>query len=103
MLAVPDRKETLSRVYAYAVAARYGYVTASCDPDRDGVGLRIQAVGAMRPALDLQLKTTVDLDECHGGHFRFPLKRRNYDLLRLETQTPRLLMVFALPKDDNSG
>ena len=84
----PDQEEALSRAYAYAVAARAGYVTAIPEPDRDGVDLRIQAGGAMRPALDLQLKATVKLGDSHDGHIRFPLKRRNYDLLRIETQTP---------------
>ena len=29
------------------------------------------------------------------------LKRRNYDLLRQETQTPRLLVVLELPSDED--
>ena len=99
LLTVPDQKESLSRVYARAVAARTGYVTADYDMDRDGVDLRIQAGGGMRPALDLQLKATVNLGQPHDGHFRFPLNRRNYDLLRIDTQTPRLLMVLDLPSD----
>ena len=100
LLTYPDREEALSRVYAHAVAARAGYVTAVYDRDRDGIDLRIQAGGAMRPALDLQLKATVNLGEARDGCFHFPLKRRNYDLLRIETQTPRLLVVLDLPKDE---
>ena len=100
LLTGPDQEEALSRAYAYAVAARAGYVTAIPEPDRDGVDLRIQAGGAMRPALDLQLKATVNLGDSHDGHFRFPLKRRNYDLLRIETQTPRLLVVLDLPRNE---
>ncbi len=95
----PDQEEALSRVYAHAVAARAGYVTANYDLDRDGIDLRIQAGGAMRPALDLQLKATVNLGAPDDGYFHFPLKRRNYDLLRIETQTPRLLVVLDLPRD----
>ena len=56
----------------------------------------------MRPALDLQLKATVNMmGNPADGYVRFPLKRRNYDLLRMETQTPRLLMVLDLPKDED--
>ncbi len=55
----------------------------------------------MRPALDLQLKATVNLAEPQDGHFHFPLKRRNYDLLIAETQTPRLLMVLDLPSNED--
>ena len=100
LLTTPDRQEALSRVYARAVAARAGYVTAVYAVDRDGVDLQIQAGGAMRPALDLQLKATVNLGEPRDGHFRFQLKLRNYELLRLESQTPRLLVVLDLPKDE---
>ena len=99
LLGIPDQKEALSRAYVQAVAARAGYATADYDFDRDGVDVRIQAGGAMRPALDLQLKATVNLGQLHDGHFRFPLKRRNYDLLRGQTQTPRLLVVLDLPRD----
>ena len=100
LLTTPDRQEALSRAYAHAVAAQGGYVTAVYAEDRDGVDLRIQAGGAMRPALDLQLKATVNLIDSVDGHYRFPLKRRNYDLLRIDTQTPRLLVVLDLPKDE---
>ena len=101
LLTTPDRQEALSRAYAHAVAAQGGYMTAVYTEDRDGVDLRIQAGGAMRPALDLQLKATVNLTRSNEGHFRFPLKRRNYDLLRIDTQTPRLLVVLDLPKDEH--
>ena len=76
-------------------------MTAVYAEDRDGVDLRIQAGGAMRPALDLQLKATVNLIDSNDGYYRFPLKRRNYDLLRMDTQTPRLLVVLDLPKDEH--
>lgn len=101
LLTEADRKEALSRVYAHAVAARAGYITAVYDQDRDGVDLRIQAGGEMRPAIELQLKATVNLAATDDGHFQFPLKRRNYDLLRIETQTPRLLVVLDLPRDES--
>ena len=101
ILSGPDQKEALSLVYARAVAARAGYTTASSDFDRDGVDLRIEAGGAMRPALELQLKATVNLGTPKNGHMHFALKRRNYDLLTVETQTPRLLMVLDLPVDEN--
>jgi hypothetical protein len=54
----------------------------------------------MRPSLGLQLKATINLAEPVDGAFRFPLSRRNYDLLRLPTQVPRLLVVLSLPRDD---
>ena len=99
LLTTADQEEALSYVYVRAVAGRAGYTISSPSPDRDGVDLQVQAGGAMRPALDLQLKATVNLERKDDGYIRFPLKRRNYDLLRMKTQTPRLLVVLDLPKD----
>ena len=95
VLTIPDQKECLSRVYAHAVATRAGYLTATYDLDRVGIDLRIQAGGDMRPAIELQLKATVNLGSPTGGYFRFALKKRNYDLLIAESQTPRLLTLIV--------
>ena len=100
LLTAQDREEALSRVYVRAVAARAGYTTAECDFDRDGVDLRLHAGGAMRPAIDLQLKATINLAVSRDGGYRFPLPRRNYDALCDQTQTPRLLVVLDLPEDE---
>jgi hypothetical protein len=70
------------------------------DFDRDGVDLQIRAGGTMRPSLDIQIKATINLGEPKGGVFRFPLKRRNYDLLMAETMIPRILVVMDLPKNE---
>ena len=101
LLTTADQEEALSYVYVRAVAARAGYTTSTPSLDRDGVDLRIQAGGARRPTLDVQLKATVNLERRGDGHVRYPLKRRNYDLLRIETYTPRLLVVLDLPKDED--
>ena len=100
LLTERDQEELLSIAYAHAVAAQAGYVTAAYERDRDGVDMRIQAGGEMRPALELQLKATVNLGAVHNdGCFHFPLRRRNYDLLIIRTQTPRLLVVLDLPDE----
>lgn len=98
LLASTDREEALSRVYVQAIAAAAGYVVAEMDFDRDGVDLQIRAGGAMRPCLDIQLKATVNLGTVEGGVCRYPLKRRNYDLLREEAMVPRILVLLELPK-----
>jgi hypothetical protein len=86
LLADTDREEALSRAYVQAVAAGAGYVVGTMDFDRDGVDVEIKAGGAMRPSIGLQLKATVNLGGATDGVFRYPLKRRNYDLLRIPTQ-----------------
>lgn len=101
LLTTADQEEALSCVYVRAVAARAGYTMSTPSPDRDGVDLQIHAGGARRPALNVQLKATVNLERRGDGHVRYPLKRRNYDLLRIETQTPRLLVVLDLPNEED--
>ena len=100
LLTDPDQKEALSLVYAKAVATRAGFLTSVPEPDRDSVDLRIQAGGPRRPALELQLKATVNLGEPQAGVLSFPLSIKNYNDLRIPTQTPRLLVLLELPKDE---
>src|SRR5215475_4261061 len=99
LMAPSDGEEALSLAYVAAIAAGAGYVTASQNFGRDGVDVQIRAGGTMRPSLDIQLKATINLGEAANGLFRFPLKRRNYDLLRAETMIPRILVVLDLPKN----
>lgn len=102
LLTATDREEALSRAYVAAVAAGAGYVTAEQDFDRDGVDLQIRAGGSMRPSLDIQLKATINLGKPTNDEFRYPLKRRNYDLLRGQTMVPRILVVLSLPEEKDN-
>ena len=101
LITVPDEKEGLSLLYTKALATRAGYSTSTPLPDRDSVDLRIQAGGPRRPALDLQLKATVGLAQPRSGILPFRLTIKNYDDLRVATQTPRLLVVLDLPEDES--
>ena len=101
LLTDADIEEALSRVYVQAVAAMAGYVTEERLFDRDGVDLAIKAGEPMYPAIDLQLKATVNLGKKRNGYYRYPLKIRNFELLRISTQTPRLLVLLDLPKDQS--
>ena len=101
LLTGQDREEALSRAYAHAVAAQAGFSTAVYEEDRDGIDLRIQAGGNMRPALELQLKATINLRLSGNDVYKFRLKSRNHNLLCIPSQTPRLLVVLDLPRDEN--
>ena len=103
LLTSPDQKEGLSLVYAKALAVRAGYLVSVPEPDRDSIDLRIQAGGAHRPALDLQLKATTSIDEPRDGSLSFRLSIKNYGDLRIETQTPRLLVVLELRTMNRGG
>jgi len=95
-----DRAEQMSLVYVQAIAAGAGYTTATHSLDRDGVDIAVNAGGTMRPSIGIQLKATGKLGPPKKGCFHFPLKLRNYDLLRAETITPRLLVVLDLPDNE---
>jgi hypothetical protein len=98
LLASTDYEEALSRAYLQAVAAGAGYTVATFDFDRDGIDAQVQAGGDMRPCLGVQLKATINLGKVNDGAFRYPLKARNYNLLTLRTQVPRILVLLELPK-----
>jgi hypothetical protein len=99
LLAPTDQEEAFSRAYVDAVSAGAGYTVSAANFDRDGIDVTISAGGDFRPRLDVQLKATIRLGEPTAGVFRYPLKRRNYDLLRVPATTPRILVVLALPED----
>lgn len=95
------RKEALSQAYVRAVAAAAGYEASERSFDTDGVDMALRAGGEMRPGLDLQLKATVNLEPPRNGLRSFRLKARNYELLRVDSQVPRLLVVLELPRTED--
>lgn len=100
LLTTNDQAERISMAYAHAVAARAGYTTATYSLDRHGIDLLIQAGGHMLPALALQMKATINLRQDDAETFLFRLPIRNYNLLRKPSQTPQLLVVLDLPRDE---
>jgi hypothetical protein len=100
LLHTTDRQEALSWAYACAVAAGAGYSTSRPDFDRDSVDITFSAGGEMRPTINAQLKATKRLVQA-SSVFRFPLKKKNYDDLRVQTLAPRILIVLRLPELEN--
>jgi hypothetical protein len=99
LLSIPDFEEALSRAYASAVAAGAGYLTYNpADFDRDSVDIGFSAGGQMRPHLHAQLKATVDLRKADVS-YRYKIKKKNYDDLRVATAVPRIIVVLSLPRD----
>jgi hypothetical protein len=99
LLAPTDIEEAVSEAYAHAVAAAAGYVVAQRNFDRDGVDITFEAGDAFRPKIDAQLKATINLSVGEDGLFRYACRIRNYNLLRIPTQTPRILIVLHLPPE----
>jgi hypothetical protein len=105
MLSDNDIKEELSYAYIHAIASRAKYACEIVRKDRDSIDLHIRARGrlhpestVMSPQLGVQLKASV-IDPIPDGTFDFRLTRKNYDDLRVRSMVPRLLVVFAMPKD----
>lgn len=101
LLTSQDRQEALSRAYAHAIAAAAGYSTYVPDLDRDSVDLGFKAGGLMRPNIHAQLKATINLRKA-GTNSKFVISKKNYDDLRVVTQVPRILIVLAMPKKEQS-
>lgn len=99
LLSTSDMEEELSLAYVSAIAAMAGYTTAAPNKDRNGIDIEINAGGDMFPALNLQLKATINLGNPICGTYRYALKVKNYQKLIAPAQTPRLLVVLALPQD----
>jgi hypothetical protein len=105
MLNENDIKEELSLAYIHAVAARAGFSCEHVRKDRDSVDLHVCARGQLdpesivaSPVMAVQAKAGV-IDPLPAGSFDFRLKRKNYDDLRKRSLIPRILVVFALPRD----
>ena len=96
-----DIEEAVSSAYAQAIAAAAGMVVALRHFDRDGIDITFETGGDQRPKLDAQLKATINLEKNAAGIYRFPCPRKTYDLLRIQTQVPRILIILHLPDDKN--
>lgn len=99
LLLKPDRMEALSRAYVSAIAASAGYSMGHIEPDRDSLDALILAKGEMRPQIGLQLKATSGIAVTNGP-FTFVLSVKNYEDLRVKTQSPRLLIVVSMPVNE---
>ena len=96
------RMEAMSVVYVRALAARAGYKILQYEHDYDGIDLRIQGGGTMRPAIEIQVKSTARNIAVSDGILGYDLNVRNYETLRVPTQTPRLLVLVQFPENEES-
>ena len=108
MLPLTNVKEELSISYINAIAAvcKFGFEVTRVDFDSIDATItsngKLTAGSVFRsPELKLQLKATERLALNKEGKFVFPLKKKNYDDLRGNTLTPRLLVVLNLPDVEN--
>ena len=91
--------EQLSLAYIRTVAAKAGFQVTRPELDIDSVDGVLMAEFGRRPRMDFQAKsTTRNVLRDEALHFPLPLK--NYNDLRADTRTPRILIVLLMPDDD---
>lgn len=109
MLTDNQVKEQLSIAYVNAVAAICKFGCELTRIDMDSIDVSITCNGNLAsdstirsPEIKLQLKATESLELNRDGQYPFPLSIKNYNDLRGNTLTPRLLVVLKLP-DTTAG
>ena len=100
-------KEQLSLAYVKAVAAIKSFSTEIPHVDNDSIDAEICYNGKLdhdsiinSPSIKLQLKATSN-PNIIKDNIHFPLSIKNYNELRLKSNTPRLLVVLCLPELKN--
>lgn len=95
-----QQKELFSQAYVRAVAAVAGFSVDRLQLDFDSIDLHIVARGGggtvFSPELNLQLKCT-SRDVLDRQFLRYPLRIKNYNDLRINSQVPRILVVVLVP------
>lgn len=94
------RKEQFSIAYVHAIATAAGVAATRPTVDDDSVDLYLSARGGRSPKIEAQLKCTENETRLIGGELSFPLPIKNYEDLRRETMTPRILIVVIVPEEE---
>ncbi len=102
---ITQQQEQFSRAYIHAIASVAGFTIYTPQVDDDSIDLGIAQKGGRgtirSPRLEMQLKCTYShkLDSSLP-HFNYPLKRKNYEDLRIpNVMIPRILVVVRVPED----
>jgi len=94
-----DKKERFSMAYIAAVAAHAGFHVAKPELDRDSIDGILLCDEGRRPRIEFQAKATAR-DLLGDETLPFPLSIKNYDDLRRDCVVPRVLIVVALPANE---
>jgi hypothetical protein len=105
MMDINHRKEQFSIAYVRAVASVAGFAASKPDVDDDSEDLilagRVVDGIPSRPKIALQLKCTSE-DVLRQDEVVYPLRRKNYDELKLTgLMVPRLLVVVHIPESED--
>ena len=90
-------KSRLSLACIEAVASQAGYQVVEIKVDNDSVDGTLVANFGRRPRIEFQAKATARDLVKNDGQIHYPLPKKNYDNLRIETINPRILIVMLMP------
>ena len=91
-------KSRVSIAYIEVVASQAGYQVTEIKMDNDSVDGTLVGDFGRRPRIDFQAKATAR-DLARNGEIRYPLPIKNYNDLRIDTITPRILIIMLMPDD----
>jgi hypothetical protein len=98
-MARPAQQECFGDAFLLAIASAAGCAVSSRRPDDDSIDWTLSCRLRRRPKLDVQMKTWTG-DHRSGNVLRYPLKRKNYDDLRVtDVLVPRILVLVTLPEN----
>src|SRR5271170_2656464 len=93
------QQEGFGDAFLLAIAGAAGCATSLRRPDDDSVDWTLSCRLALRPKIDVQMKTYIN-DDGQEEHIRYPLKKKNYDdLIITDLFVPRILVLILLPRN----
>lgn len=100
------RKEEISKSYLNALCAVKGISMQEQKHDDDGIDVILHKVilradgSKYNSQISVQLKASATGYDEHDSYYSFPLKKKNYDDLRLPATTKPYLFLLILPEDE---
>ena len=98
-LPMNQRKSRLSLACIEAVSSQAGYQVVEIKVDEDSVDATFYGDFGLKPRIDFQAKATARDLVKSDGQIHYPLPKKNYDDLRVESITPRILIIMLMPDD----
>ena len=100
------QQEGFSYAFIGAIATAAGYAINLAGRTEDAAGKDLEIVAPSvtgkcytSPALDAQVKCTIDSNIIKETHIHYPLPVKNYNYLIDRPLVPRLLIVVIIPRD----
>ena len=94
--------EQYSKAYVKAIATVANFNYLEQDVDNDSADIVVKSDDYDGIYINIQLKSTSNLEYIKNGFVNFPLPLKNYnDLREVFRFSPRILVCLIIPKEDN--